>query len=102
MARPAYLMNLKQAIGVIYGADIGTTITAQIIAFKIHKYALPAIGLGVFLNFFVPRKNIKYLGQAILGFGILFFGLSVMTSVFAPLKNDPGFQPEGTYFASWR
>ncbi|MFC1496377.1 Na/Pi cotransporter family protein, partial [Candidatus Margulisiibacteriota bacterium] len=88
----AGLMNLKQAIGVIYGADIGTTITAQIIAFKIHKYALPAIGLGVLLNFFIPRKNAKYLGQVILGFGLLFYGLSVMTSVFTPLKSSPEFQ----------
>ncbi len=88
----AGLMTLKQSIGVIYGADIGTTITAQIIAFKIHKYALPAIGLGVFMHFFIPRKNVKYMGQVILGFGLLFFGLSVMTSVFAPLKTDPTFQ----------
>jgi phosphate:Na+ symporter len=88
----AGLMNLKQAIGVILGANIGTTITAQIIAFKIHQYALPAIGLGVFLHFFIPRKNLKYLGQVILGFGLLFFGLSVMTSVFGPLKQSEEFR----------
>ncbi len=88
----AGLMNLKQAIGVIYGADIGTTITAQIIAFKVHKYALPAIGLGVFLEFFVPKRKFKYLGQVILGFGMLFFGLAVMTEVFGPLKNSPEFR----------
>ncbi|MFH1542822.1 MAG: Na/Pi cotransporter family protein [bacterium] len=88
----AGLMTLKQAIGVIYGADIGTTITAQIIAFKIHHYALPAIGLGVLMHFFIPRKNAKYLGQIILGFGLLFFGMTVMTSVFAPLKHSPEFQ----------
>jgi phosphate:Na+ symporter len=88
----AGLMNLKQSIGIIYGANIGTTITAQIIAFKIHKYALPAIGLGVFLYFFIPRKNLKYFGQILLGFGMLFFGLAVMTEVFGPLKNSPEFQ----------
>lgn len=87
----AGLMTLKQSIGVVLGANIGTTITAQIIAFKIHKFALPAIGLGVFLHFFIPRKNVKYLGQVILGFGLLFFGLAVMTSVFSPLKQDPAF-----------
>jgi len=87
----AGLMTLKQAIGVIYGADIGTTITAQIIAFKIHKYALPAIGLGVFLEFFVSHRKLKYVGQVILGFGLLFFGLAVMTEVFGPLKNSPEF-----------
>jgi phosphate:Na+ symporter len=88
----AGLLSLKQSIGVIYGANIGTTITAQIIAFKIHKYALPAIAIGVFLNFFVPRKQWKYMGQVILGFGLLFFGLQVMTSVFGPLKSSPEFQ----------
>ena len=88
----AGLMTLKQAIGVVYGANIGTTITAQLIAFKIHKYALPAIGLGVLLNFFVPRKNLKYFGQILLGFGLLFFGLQVMTDVFAPMKTNPQFQ----------
>ncbi|MBU1027381.1 MAG: Na/Pi cotransporter family protein [Candidatus Margulisbacteria bacterium] len=88
----AGLMTLKQSIGVIYGANIGTTVTAQIIAFKIHKYALPAIGIGVFLNFFFPKRNWKNLGEVILGFGLLFFGLQVMTNVFGPLKSNPEFQ----------
>jgi phosphate:Na+ symporter len=88
----AGLLSLKQSIGVILGANIGTTITAQIIAFKIHKYALPAIGVGVFLFFFVPRKNFKYFGQMLLGFGLLFFGLSVMTAVFGPLKESAEFR----------
>ncbi len=88
----AGLMNLKQAIGIVYGANIGTTITAQIIAFKIHQYALPAIGLGVFLYFFIPKKNIKYIGQVLVGFGMLFFGLSIMTDVFVPLRSSPEFR----------
>ncbi|MFC1637557.1 Na/Pi cotransporter family protein [Candidatus Margulisiibacteriota bacterium] len=88
----AGLLTLKQSIGVILGANIGTTITAQIIAFKIHKYALPCIGLGVLLHFFVPKKSAKYFGQFLLGFGMLFFGLAVMTSVFEPLKSSPEFQ----------
>ncbi|MFH1576944.1 MAG: Na/Pi cotransporter family protein [Candidatus Margulisiibacteriota bacterium] len=88
----AGLLTLRQSIGVILGANIGTTITAQIIAFKIHKFALPAIGLGVLLNFFIPRKNIKYFGQVLLGFGLLFFGLAVMTEVFVPLKDSPEFR----------
>jgi len=88
----AGLMTLKQSIGIVLGANIGTTITAQIIAFKIHKYSLPAIGLGVLLYLFIPRKNLKYWGQVILGFGLLFFGLSVMTGVFAPLKHSPEFR----------
>lgn len=87
----AGLMTLRQSIGVIYGANIGTTVTAQIIAFKIHKYALLAIGAGVFLNFFVPRKQWRNFGQALLGFGLIFFGLQVMTAVFGPLKSSPEF-----------
>ena len=59
----AGLLNLIQAIGIVIGANIGTTITAQIIAFKISRYALPAIGIGVFLYFFIPKKNWKYWGQ---------------------------------------
>ncbi|MFH1759848.1 MAG: Na/Pi cotransporter family protein [bacterium] len=88
----AGLLTLKQSLGIVFGANIGTTITAQLIAFKIHKYALPAIGLGVFLYFFIPRKNIKYFGQILFGFGLLFFGLSIMTEVFGPLKHSPEFR----------
>jgi len=88
----AGLVTLKQSIGVVLGANIGTTITGQIIAFKIHKYALPLIGLGVALNFFAPKRNLKNMGQAILGFGLIFFGLAVMTSVFGPLKHSPEFK----------
>ncbi|MFH1541702.1 MAG: Na/Pi cotransporter family protein, partial [bacterium] len=87
----AGLMTLKQSIGIVLGANIGTTITAQIIAFKVQKYALPILGIGFFLNFFVPRKNVKYFGQIMLGFGLLFYGLSIMTDVFVPLKHDPAF-----------
>ncbi|MBN2058198.1 MAG: Na/Pi cotransporter family protein [Candidatus Saganbacteria bacterium] len=88
----AGLMTLKQSIGVVYGANIGTTITAQIIAFKIHKYALPAIGLGVFLYFFFPKRKLKHFGQILLGFGMLFFGLAIMSEVFIPLKQSPEFR----------
>jgi len=70
----AGLLALKQAIGVIMGANIGTTITAQIIAFKIDQYALPAIGLGFALFILAKRKNWKFWGEVLLGFGLLFLG----------------------------
>src|SRR5210317_200570 len=78
----AGLMSLVQSIGIILGANIGTTVTAQLIAFKITKFALPAIGVGAGLKLF--SKDIKrvYIGEVILGFGLLFFGLSVMKSAF--------------------
>jgi len=85
----AGLMTLRQAIGVIMGANIGTTITAQLIAFQLDKYALPAIGIGFGLMFFGKQKRLKFWGQVLLGFGLLFFGLVVIKQVFAPLKDMP-------------
>ena len=87
----AGLMTFVQAIGVILGANIGTTITAQLIAFKITAYALPAIAGGVLLKFFVGRRKWVYVGDVLLGFGLVFFGLATMKAGFAPLKNDPTF-----------
>lgn len=87
----AGLMTLMQSIGVILGANIGTTITGQMIAFKIHKYALPILGFGVFIKLFARRKRNTYIGEVLLGFGLLFYGLVVMKNGFAPLKDHPEF-----------
>ena len=84
----AGLMNLQQASGVIMGANIGTTITAQMIAFKIDRFALPAIAIGFAITFFSKRKLYKFIGQTLLGFGLLFFGLSLMKDAVAPLKQS--------------
>lgn len=83
------IMLLRQAIGVVIGANIGTTVTAQIIAFKISAYALPAIGVGAALYLFGKTKKMQFWGQVILGFGILFLGLTTMGSVLKGLKNSP-------------
>ena len=88
----AGLMSLVQSIGVVMGANIGTTVTAQLIAFKITKYALPAIGIGAGLKLFSKRKKYVYIGEIILGFGILFFGLSTMKQAFDPLKSSEEFR----------
>ena len=74
----AGLMTLAQAIPVILGSNIGTTITAQLIAFKLTDYALPILGVGAFLFIFAKRRFTRQIGEAILGFGILFLGLSIM------------------------
>jgi phosphate:Na+ symporter len=87
----AGLLKLAQAIGVILGANIGTTVTAQLIAFKIHEYALPAIVAGVLLKFFLGRGKWVYAGDVLLGFGLVFYGLGMMQAGFAPLKQDPDF-----------
>jgi phosphate:Na+ symporter len=75
----AGLMTLKQALGVIYGANIGTTVTAQLIAFKLTDYALPVICLGMVLNLFARKRFYKYIGEFLFGFGILFLGLDILT-----------------------
>ncbi|MCK4308663.1 MAG: Na/Pi cotransporter family protein [Candidatus Atribacteria bacterium] len=83
----AGLLNLKQAISVIAGASIGTTITAQIVSFRLEKYALPAIGIGFIFNFLAKKKSYKYFGQILLGFGILFLGLYTMSQAVRPLRD---------------
>lgn len=87
----AGLMTLIQALGVIFGANIGTTITAQLIAFKLTDYALPIIGVGMFTILLAKKKTHKYLGEFLLGFGILFLGLSILTNVMKPLGQYPWF-----------
>ncbi len=87
----AGLMTFVQAIGVILGANVGTTVTAQLIAFNVTSYSLPAIAVGVLLKFFVGRKKWVYVGDICLGFGLVFFGLATMKAGFAPLKSHPAF-----------
>ena len=83
----AGLLSLKQAVSVIAGANIGTTVTAQIVSFRLEQYALPAIGIGFIINFLSKRKSYKYFGQILLGFGILFLGLYTMSHAVRPLRN---------------
>lgn len=87
----AGLMNLSQAISVIIGANIGTTVTAQIISFKISGLAFPAIGIGSLLNFFGHRRIHRYLGQTVLGFGLLFLGITTMSNGMSPLRELQAF-----------
>jgi len=84
----AGLMTLKQAIGVIYGANIGTTVTAQLIAFKLTDYALPIIGLGMGLNLFAKKRFYKNMGEFLFGFGILFLGLNILTGSVKPFGTS--------------
>lgn len=88
----AGLMSLLQAIGVIIGANIGTTVTAQLIAFKVAGYALPAIGIGVGLRLFSPKPRWQHIGEVILGYGMIFLGLALMKDAFDPLRGNPEFQ----------
>jgi phosphate:Na+ symporter len=81
------LMKFRQTLGIILGAGIGTTITAQIIAFNLTDYALLLIGVGFILNFFVRSQKVRYLGRVVLGFGVLFYGMHVMSGSMEPLKD---------------
>ena len=84
----AGLMTLTQSIGVIMGANIGTTVTAQLIAFKLSQYSLHAVAIGAALYLFSKSDRVKQLGQVILGFGILFLGLTIMKDTMKPLRDS--------------
>lgn len=87
----AQLLTLRQAIGVIMGANIGTTMTAYLIGFNLKDYALPILGLGALIYMFSRKKRTQLIGQAIFGFGVLFFGLTTMGHGMKPLKDLPVF-----------
>ena len=74
----AGLMGLPQAISVIFGANVGTTITAQLIAFKIGDYAWIFVFIGFILYFFLKKEKVKNIGQTIFAFGLLFVGINIM------------------------
>jgi len=86
------LMTLRQGLGVILGAGIGTTFTVQLIAFQISDYSLLLIGAGVILTMITKRKMYIYTGEIILGFGMIFYGMSMMGSAVTPLKTMPWFR----------
>ena len=87
----AGLMRLDQAVGIILGANIGTTTTAFLVGLKIERYALYFIFIGAMMLLFSKRKKNAYLGEIVLGFGILFFGLSIMGTALKLLKDIDAF-----------
>ena len=87
----AGLMRLDQAVGIILGANIGTTTTAFLVGLKVEKYALYFIFIGAMMLLFSKRKKNAYLGEIVLGFGILFFGLSIMGTALKLLKDIDAF-----------
>ena len=83
----AGLMTLQQSIGVIMGASIGTTVTAQIIAFKVTQYALVAVIVGFVMQFFSKKHRVKRYGMMILGLGLVFYGMNMMGDATRPLRS---------------
>ncbi|HUT04902.1 MAG TPA: Na/Pi cotransporter family protein [bacterium] len=89
----AGLLTLVQAIGVVLGANIGTTVTAQLVAFKISHYALPAIAIGMAITMASrQRARSRLWGQVVLGFGVLFYGLTTMVAALKPLQGSDQFR----------
>ncbi len=83
----AGLMSMAQSVGVIMGANIGTTITAQIVAFKVTKFALLMVAAGFGMLFFSRQEKIKQYGGMLMGLGLVFFGMSVMSDAMSPLRS---------------
>ncbi len=95
----AGLMSLTQAIGVIFGANIGTTITGWIISLKLNNHALLLVGLGFIPGLFSKTEKWQHLGRALVGLGFVFIGLHFMSDAFLPLRQNPGFMESISYFA---
>ena len=87
----AGLMSLKQGISVIFGANIGTTMTAQLMAFKISDYIMPIVFIGFLIAVIAKKEKIKFVGQTIFAFGLLFVGIEMMGDVMKPLATSPVF-----------
>ena len=87
----AGLMSFMQSLGIILGADIGTTVTAQLIAFKLTDYALLMVAIGFSLKMFGKTTNVQNIGEVLLGFGILFYGMKLMSDAMKPLRSYPAF-----------
>src|SRR5210317_720545 len=85
----AGLMSMSQSVAVIIGANIGTTITAQILAFKVTKLALPLIAGGFLVSFTAKSEHWRQGGSIVLGLGMVFFGMAIMSDALFPLRSYP-------------
>ena len=88
----ASLLTLRQAIGIIMGANIGTTVTSFIIGFKLGEYALPLIFLGTMFLFFTKNRTVNNIGRILFGVGGIFYALNLISAGMSPLKDLPQFK----------
>lgn len=98
----ASLMTLKQAIAIIMGANIGTTITAQLVAFEITQYWAVPLALGFFIYFFIKRKKVKNTAYIFFALGILLLGMITMSNSVAPLRESPMFYDAIVFFSQYQ
>ena len=98
------LMNFSQAVGIIYGANIGTTVIAQLMAFSfkfnLTDIALPILGVGFAINHIVKKRHLKYLGQALMGFGMMFLGLKILNTGVPYMQENESLRYFFTHYAS--
>lgn len=94
----AGLMQLHQAIGVILGANIGTTITGWILVLKVGRYGLPLLGVAALIHLFARRDRPRFIAMAVMGLGMVFFGLELMKDGFAPIAEVPAFMEAFAWF----
>jgi phosphate:Na+ symporter len=87
----AGVMSLQQSVGVIMGANIGSTVTAQILAFNIAAYALAPVTIGFFMRFAGRRDRVRQIGMMVMGLGLVFFGMGLMSDAMRPLRSYPPF-----------
>lgn len=87
----ASIMTFPQALGIVLGTNIGTCVTTQLMSFNLTNLAVPAIGLGAIIIVLSKREGLKSLGQSIVGFGVVFLGMNIMTQSLEPLKDYPPF-----------
>ena len=81
------IMTLQQSVAVIMGANIGSTVTAQLLAFNITQYALLPVAIGFFMTFAAKQDKIRYYGMILMGLGMVFYGMGVMSEAMAPLRT---------------
>lgn len=87
----AGVLNLAQAVGIVLGANVGTCLTTQLLSFDLYSIALPAAAAGLSLILFSKKPPLIYTGRALLGLGLIFFGLEALTDAFIPLHSSPRF-----------
>ena len=87
----AGLMTLVQSVGVIFGANVGTTVTAQIVAFNVTAASLPLITVGFFMTFLSKGGPVRHYGDMLMGLGLIFFGMAAMGDAMSPLRTNEGF-----------
>jgi len=97
------MMTLAQSVGVIMGANIGSTMTAQLLAFDLSAYSLGPVAIGFFMLFTAKREQVRYYGMMLMGIGLVFYGMGLMGGAMTPLRSyGPSWTPSRPWRIHWR